>query len=142
MTEHSTQDERWYRVEHRVSGFDAGFFAATSPEEAIAAMMDDAGVTDQPSPNWIATEVEVVQLIQRCPYEDQGLVEYARLPEDLEEWIDCVRDGYRVSLVSTRVQGWGDYTAIVRLEDVDYIGDPGVYYLVTDAALKALGLEA
>ena len=61
MTENSTQDERWYRVEHRVSGFDAGFFAATSPEEAIAAMMDDAGVTDQPSPDWIATEVEVVK---------------------------------------------------------------------------------
>ena len=69
-------------------------------------------------------------------------MEYAGLPEELQEWIDCIRGGYRVSLVSTRVQGWGDYTAIVRLEDVDYIGDPGVYYLVTDAALKALGLEA
>jgi hypothetical protein len=142
MTENSTQDERWYRVEHRVSGFDAGLFAATSPEEAIAAMMDDAGVTDQPSPDWIATEVEVVQLIQRGPWEDQGLVEYAGEPEELQEWIDCIRGGYRVSLVSTRVQGWGDYTAIVRLEDMDYIGAPGIYYLVTDAALKALGLEA
>ncbi len=59
MAENTTQDERWYRVENRMSGFDAGFFAATSPEEAIAAMMDDAGCDDEPSPDWIATEVRV-----------------------------------------------------------------------------------
>ncbi len=135
MTENSTQDERWYRVEHRVSGFDAGFFAATSPEEAIAAMMDDAGVTDQPSPDWIATEAEVVQMIRTHPYEDQGLVEYAGTPEALEEWIDSVCDDYHVSLVSTRVQGWGDYTAIVRLERD---GDPDLYYLFNRAALRAM----
>lgn len=142
MTENSTQDERWYRVEHRVSGFDAGFFAATSPEEAIAAMMDDAGVTDQPSPDWIATEVELVQMIQARPYEEQGLVEYAGDPEELQEWVEAVRDEYHASLVSTRVQGWGDATAIVRLDYVDHIGDPAIYYLVNPAALKALGLEA
>ena len=142
MTENSTQDERRYRVENRVSGFNAGLWLASSPEEAIARMMDDACCTDQPSPDWIATEVELVQMIKARPYEDQGLVEYAGDPEELDEWIDCTRDDYRASLVSTRVQGWGDYTAIVRLEDVDYIGDPGIYYLVTDAALKALGLEA
>ena len=56
MTENTTQDERWYRVEHRVSGFDAGLFRAHSPEEAIARMMDDACCTDQPSPDWIATD--------------------------------------------------------------------------------------
>ena len=135
MTENSTQDERWYRVEHRVSGFDAGFFAATNPEEAIAAMMDDAGDTDQPSPDWIATEVDLVQMIQRGPWEDQGLVEYAGTPEALEEWIDSTRDDYHVSLVSTRVQGWGDATAIVRLERDD---DPALYYLVNAAALRAM----
>jgi len=138
MTENSTQDERWYRVDHRVSGFDAGFFAATSPEEAIAQMMDDAGDTDEPSPDWIATEVELVQCIKSGPYEDQGFVEYAGDPDELGEWIDFA-DDYRVSLVSTLVMGWGDATAIVRLERDD---DPTIYYLVTDAALKALGLEA
>jgi CYTH domain-containing protein len=72
MSEHTIQDQRWYRVEHRVSGFDAGFFAATSPEEAIAAMMTDADCDDEPSPDWIATEVELVQMIRTQPYEDQG----------------------------------------------------------------------
>ena len=138
MTEHSTQDERWYRVEHRVSGFDAGFFAATSPEEAIAAMMDDAGDTDQPSPDWIATEVELVQMIQRGPWEDQGLVEYAGEPEELQEWLDHIIDVYQYADVTRGVQGWGDATAILRLEDDACV----VYYLVTDAALKALRLEA
>lgn len=140
MTENSTQDERWYRVEHRVSGFDAGLFAATSPEEAIAAMMEEAGYDARDaSPDWIATEVELVQMIQARPYEDQGLVEYAGDPEELQEWVEAVCDDYHASLASTRVQGWGDYTAIVRLERDD---DPTIYYLVTDAALKALGLEA
>ena len=59
MSKAVATDERWYRVEHRVSGFNAGLFAATSPEEAIAAMMDDAGCDDEPSPDWIATEVRV-----------------------------------------------------------------------------------
>ena len=135
MSKAVATDERWYRVEHRVSGFNAGLFAATSPEEAIAAMMDDAGVTDEPSPDWIATEAEVVQMIRTRPYEDQGLVKYARLPEDLEEWIDSVCDDYHFSLVSTRVQGWGDYTAIVRMERD---GDPDLYYLFNPAALRAM----
>jgi hypothetical protein len=131
--------QRWYRVEHRVSGFDAGLFAATCPEGAIAVMMDDSCCDDEPSPDWIATEVELVQMIQARPYEDQGLVEYAGFPEELDEWIWSVRDDYHVALVSTRVQGWGDATAIVRLERD---GDPALYYLVNPAALKALGLEA
>ena len=35
MTENSTQDERWYRVEHRVSGFDAGFFACCASSSTM-----------------------------------------------------------------------------------------------------------
>lgn len=135
MAENTTQDQRWYRVEHRMSGFDAGLFAATSPEEAIAAMMDDAGDTDEPSPDWIATEVELVQMIQARPYEDQGLVEYAGDPEELQEWVEAVRDDYHVALASTRVMGWDDYTAIVRLERD---GDPALYYLVHPTALRAM----
>lgn len=81
------------------------------------------------------TENSTVQMIQTRPYEDQGLVEYAGTPEALEEWIDSVCDDYHVSLVSTRVQGWGDYTAIVRLERDD---DPTLYYLVNPAALRAM----
>lgn len=141
MAENTTQDQsryqvlRRYRVENRVSGFNAGLWLASSPEEAIARMMDDACCTDQPSPDWIATEVELVQMIQAHPYEDQGLVEYAGDPEELQEWIDSVRDEYHASLVSTRVQGWGDATAIVRLERDD---DPAIYYLVNPAALRAM----
>ena len=138
MTENSTQTLRRYRVENRASGFDAGIWLALSPEEAIAAMMDDSGATDQPSPDWIATEVEVVQLIQRGPWEDQGLVEYAGEPEELQEWLDHIIDVYPYADVTRGVQGWGDATAILRLEDDACV----VYYLVTDAALKALGLEA
>lgn len=65
MAEHTTQDQsryqvlRRYRVENRVSGFNAGLWLASSPEEAIARMMDDACCTDQPSPDWLATEVEL-----------------------------------------------------------------------------------
>ena len=140
MTENTTQDQRWYRVEHRVSGFDAGLFAATSPKEAIATMLADAGDTGEPSPDWIATEVELVQMIQARPYEDQGLVEYAGEPEESQEWIEAVRDDYHVSLVSHQIMGWEDYTALVKLQPNDDL--PALYYLVTDTALKALGLEA
>ena len=59
MSENITQDERWYRIEHRVSGFDAGFWAATSPDEAIARMMREATTVtslartgSQPRWNW------------------------------------------------------------------------------------------
>ena len=98
-------------------------------------MMDDACCTDQPSPDWIATEVELVQMIKARPYEDQGLVEYAGDPEELDEWIDSVCDDYHFSLISARVQGWGAYTAIVRMERD---GDPDLYYLFNPAALRAM----
>lgn len=127
--------QRWYRVEHRVSGFDVGFFAAASPEGAIAVMMEDANCDDEPSADWIATEVELVQMIRTRPFEEQGLVEYAGWPEEMQEWIDSIRDDYHVALASTSVQGWGDATAIVRLERD---GDPALYYLVNPAALRAM----
>ena len=74
-------------------------------------------------------------MIQTRPYEDQGLVEYAGGPEELEEWIEATRDDYHVALVSTGVKGWGDATAIVRLERDN---DPSLYYLVNSAALRAM----
>jgi len=138
MTENSTQDERWYRVEHRVSGFDAGLFRAHSPEEAIARMMDDACCTDQPSPDWIATEVELVQAIKAGPYEDQGLVEYAGEPDELETWVDAMRDDYHATLISCRVMGWGDAITIVRLEPIDDPDGRSFYYLVNPVALRAM----
>ena len=136
MSENSTQTMRRYRVEHRVSGFNAGLWLATSPEQAIRYMLDDAGHgEDEPDAGWTATEVELVQMIQTRPYEDQGLVEYAGEGEELSEWIDATRYDYHVSLVSTRVMGWGDATAIVRLERDD---DPALYYLVNPVALRAM----
>lgn len=138
MTEYTTP-ERWYRVEHRVSGFDAGLWRADSPEEAIARMMAEAGgdYADEPSPDWIATEVQLVQMIHPAKAAD-GFVQPWGEPEVLDDhWMTEVLTHYRVTLVGP-VTGWGDppYTAMLRL---DYTTDlPCLYYLVPDDAVEAL----
>jgi hypothetical protein len=86
-------------------------------------------------------EAGLVQMIATRPYEDQGLVEYAGDPVDAQEWLDAVADGYDATVMFRGVRGWEDYSATIRLVDIDYPDASATYYLVTDAALKALGLE-
>jgi hypothetical protein len=77
--------------------------------------------------------------IHECAYETQGLVQPDETPEDLEEWLDAIRDDYTPTVDFRGVRGWGDYTAILKLTPIDpEIPTLALYYLVTDAALKAL----
>lgn len=134
--------ERWYRVEHTVSGFDAGLWRADSPEGAIARMMEDAGgdYADEPSPDWLATAVQLVQMIDPNKAAD-GFIQAWGEPEVLgDDWMTEVLTHYRVTLVGP-VTGWGDppYAAMIRLDSTTDL--PALYYLVPDDAVEALTIS-
>lgn len=83
--------------------------------------------------DWV--DADTVQMIKRCPWESQGLVDYLGEHEDASQWMDYL-DAYDIEVVSRRVMGWGDYAAIVKLTDAD----TSLYYLVTADTLEALDL--
>ena len=49
-----------YRIINTTSGADFGLFEGATPDEAIAAMMADAGCTEEPADCWQAIEVSEV----------------------------------------------------------------------------------
>ena len=79
-----------------------------------------------------------VQMIKAKPWEDQGLVEYNGEPEDLDEWLDNL-ERYTAQVESYGIRGWDEYTHIVRLTP-DNDSEPTLYCLVTEEAIKRLGL--
>lgn len=100
----------YYFIQNRASGAAIGHYPGSNPKEAIAAMMADAGCTDEPSPDLFAEALvyesgAVVEngdgvVYTEGPREDW---DYGRVDIDGNEiTIEWLGSGIRVPLTSTK----------------------------------------
>jgi hypothetical protein len=109
-----------YTVRNTKSGLDLGTFDAATPEEAIQAMLDDAGCTDEPSSSLVAEEVEADQAEPRTwrmdldgAVDDMEATDWAAAKAEATEW---AQDG-------DWAEELGQFEVVVRVVGFDKDGD-------------------
>lgn len=125
-----------YLREYRANGTMTGAYFATP----LAGQDPESPWTWGPQPDeidWADFPAAVLRTDTRA-YEDQGLIDPTTEPKGLTEWLDAVVDEYDATYVGP-LRGWGEYTALVKLQPINS-GGSALYYLVTSEALRGLGI--